>query len=48
METKCCGTCKWHKCNAVDRSWSCYNTKSDCWLCKTDYSHCCKEWEGQT
>lgn len=44
METKCCGTCKWHKCE-MDDSWICVNRDSEYCADWTDYDHCCKEWK---
>lgn len=44
---KCCGTCKWHKCESVDDSWICVNADSEYCSDWTDYDHCCDEWEGR-
>ena len=43
METKCCGTCRWHILEDGDVDFSCDNSDSKCiW---TDYYDCCEEWE---
>lgn len=44
MDTKCCGTCKWHECE-MDDSWICFNSDSEYCADRTDYGHCCEEWE---
>ena len=46
METKCCGTCKWHECE-MDDSWICVNRDSEYCADWTVYDHCCEEWEGR-
>lgn len=47
METKCCGTCKWHECE-MDDSWICFNSDSEYCADWTDYGHCCEKWEERT
>lgn len=45
METKCCGTCKWHKHERIEDVGVCVNRESDyCALWAAD-DHCCDEWE---
>lgn len=45
METKCCGTCKWHKHERISDGWVCINNCSEYCADWTDYGHCCEEWE---
>lgn len=42
METKCCGTCKWHE--KWRDGWICINNDSEFCTDWTDYDHCCEEW----
>lgn len=47
METKCCGTCRWHILeDPVD--YSCANGNSEHWAEWTDHYDCCEEWEERT
>lgn len=45
METKCCGTCKWHE--KWRDGWICVNNDSEFCTDWTPYDHCCEEWEGR-
>ncbi len=45
METKCCGTCKWHIRETTYGEFVCDNSESDVYSDWTDYDHCCEEWE---
>lgn len=45
METKCCGTCKWHK--RVLDDWICSNSDSEYCTDYTGYSDTCEEWEAR-
>lgn len=48
METKCCGTCKWHIRETTYGEFFCDNIESDVYSDWTDYGHCCEEWEERT
>lgn len=46
-ENKCCGTCKWHKCEGDTGIWKCTNVDSDADECFTRYGDTCIDWEGK-
>lgn len=50
METKCCGTCKWHEIDLASTSpdWVCCNEESEFWSDYTAYADCCEEWDERT
>ena len=48
METKCCGTCRWHILEDGDVDFSCDNSDSKYWSKWTDHYDCCEEWEERT
>ncbi len=48
METKCCGTCKWHIRETTYGEFVCDNSESDVYSDWTYYDHCCEKWEERT
>lgn len=44
---KCCGTCRWHKHEAVDDGWVCVNDQSEYCADWTEYGDSCADWEGR-
>ena len=46
---KCCGTCKYHRCDRDTKDWYCDNLDSEYYADYTGYEDCpsCQDWEAR-